>query len=176
MVSRTTIETCTLQPMVAERKRAKSRQRRPTYTEAENEILRETVDRLVDVQGTQGKVGLLLGVTQGFISAFLKKKETAGGSFARAIAEIVDVPLPELLGWADAAEKAESSDPYPNRRKALRAARLVKLSEHAIQTVRAIRIAPGEAEPSPLWWLETTLRKHAEGVGPRLLPPTRDAG
>ncbi len=126
--------------------------KRQFYTDAENDVLRGALARLIDSYGTQTRAGEQLGVAQGTVSAFLSGRHGATPGVARKIAQLSGVSVEVLLGWADGG--VASSDFYANRAVAAQMARLAGLPETSIRVVEALRLDVGVVDRPVLWWFD----------------------
>lgn len=140
---------------------------RRALTESEDATIRDLVRQLVAKEGSQVAVAMHLGLKQPTISSYLAGRFTAGYGFARSVAAAYSTSLPRLFGWDDDPEDA--TDPFPNRGKAITAARAAELDERAIERLRKVGLAAGERDPAPRWWLTLALRYDEEERGPKLL-------
>ena len=147
---------------------------RRLFSEAENDVLRREVRLLIEEHGSQVEVGKLLNIGQSSISAFLRRRDGrgAGGGLARAIAKTRGLPLSRLLSSSDVASP-DGNDPYPNRARALDAARTLGLDERAAAHLRQLELEAGESDPSPEEWLRHLLRIVDELRGPKLKAVTK---
>lgn len=140
------------------------------FSRAENEHLRRVLLQLRADRGwTQTQAGKALGVTQARISGL----ETGtgggfGGDIARSIARELGMTFPALMGWIATEEPPPSNEPYPNRSVAVRAGRLLRLSEDAIAALVAKALDEGSADPPPRWWMRRLLELDDALRGPRL--------
>lgn len=142
--------------------------RTSALTAEQDERVRDLLRELVAKDGSQSKTAKRIGYNQAVLSAYLGGKHRAGLPFALAIIEasglqiwdVLDVPAPPL---------PVEPDRYPNRGKAVVAARVVELSGDAIAVVQALSLREGEADPPARWWLEQILRAEDARRGPRLV-------
>lgn len=126
--------------------------RRQFYTDAQNDVLRAALERLIDTYGSQTKAGKLVDIKQGTVSAFLSKKHGATPGVARKIAQLSGTTVEELLGWTSGGLVV--TDPYANRAVATHMARLAGLGEAAIATVEALRLGEDVIDQPILWWFD----------------------
>jgi transcriptional regulator with XRE-family HTH domain len=118
----------------------------------EAERVRDAIRRLVSSAGTQTAAAKQLSVTQQTISDVLKGK-APGVALARRVAEALGVPLDALLAGTAQTERVVRDERYPNRTRAIRAARELGLSEDAIETVATMALKSA-VDPAPEEWLD----------------------
>lgn len=149
---------------------ARTKVGRGTLSPAVNDRVRFILEQLVKANGGRGhggitKVAKIVGRSQGRISAILNG-DGATGELVATICEAAGVP--ESAVFAPTTEEGSlAADVSLNRAKAVRAARLIGLSEVAIRGVRPMPVAKDRSDPSPLEWFEHILTQHRVGDVPR---------
>lgn len=128
--------------------------RRGTFTEAENEKLRQVAKDLIAAYGSQTALAAALGpeFPQPALSAFLLEKYGAGLGLARKLAELRDTTLEKLLGRPGSGEH-QAVDRYPHRAMVLDCARRLGISVEARAELASMRLVDREDAPV-FWWLE----------------------
>lgn len=157
------------------RRRMIVRNERTPFTDEENAALRSVVQQLVEERGTQTEVAQILGLSQGYISAFLKGKHGFGHGAARKLANQLHTSVNALVGRDTNPEFAAVSDVSPNRARAIAAARWVGVDEKVLHLVARQPVSP-ERDLSPLQWLRRVLRVLEDVEDAKvipLLPPPR---
>ena len=148
---------------------------RGTLSPAANDRFRDLLEKLVEAEGGRGhggisKLALKVGRSQGRLSAILNG-DGATGELVAAVCELAAVP--EASIYAAPSDDANlPPDASINRAKAVKAARLIGLSEVAIQKVRRMPVPKDREDPPPLPWFEHILTHHRLGSGPPSTPKT----
>jgi transcriptional regulator with XRE-family HTH domain len=143
--------------------------RRRTFSDEQLERLRDLAERVRLSRGwSQAQMAAQLGIKQPTYSKFILG-DGISGETARALADLAGESLVHLLDVG----RNHDHDAYPNRARALQAAKLVGLSDYAIERLQALEVQDGQPEPSALAWFEHALALHREGMVSRVFKPTR---
>lgn len=142
-----------------------------TLAENEAAIVREGVRILVAVEedaggrGAQTRVGKALGVSQQHVSRIIAQGsiEPIGWRIARSVARIakrservtesMKQALDRVVGGLPEEEQVVRDDRYPNRARAIAAARSLGIDESAIAQVASV-VLKSAVDPSPDDWFE----------------------
>lgn len=126
----------------------------------QNKRLRDAMQRLMNEDaryGNKSRLAAALGRKQPSISDFLNGRTGASHETAERLARLMQVDVRELLGEREAASPPvpedelvyEHDDRYPNRGRAIAAARLLRKDERAIASVGDVLPA---ADMPVQWW------------------------
>ena len=144
----------------------------PVQRAAVRSLLRAIVDR--DFGGNQTRAAKELGVSQPFVSEVLKDGRGAGTSLLVGMRDYLGVTLDDVLHGRRSSTAAppsrtlEYDDQYPNRARAVVAARALGYTEEAIAQVQGQHFA-GQPDMEPEEWLDeikTADRRLRRGVAP----------
>lgn len=136
-------------------------QNRGAYAQGMISALAERVASMLDRRGlTQGELSESAGIDPSILSRLLSGKRSSAS--AQTIARMART-LQVSSGWlatgegdADRAEGGETQDRFPERAKALRAARELGLHPRALEFVAALYLPNGENFDAK-WWLDMLL-------------------
>lgn len=129
----------------------KKRPSRAVFSEKENAKLREALEGLVALYGSQSSVAVRLSITQPTVSAFISGRQGASIGLARAIAREKGVRLYELLGWES--EDAIAEPAYPTRDMVVQHAVSMGFTRDAIDELAAHAPPLDRGEPDKLYYL-----------------------
>lgn len=120
----------------------------------ENERLRGVVRELLrQHDGNQSELAPLLGITQPALSGFLSNRQGTSWAVARRAAEMAGKNLIEMVTGEPQSSKPLPGDTHPNLTKAAAAARILGLSDRAINVVFEMRLKQLSDMPA-LDWLD----------------------
>ncbi len=138
---------------------------KPGLTDKEADLVRSALRRLKAerYEDNDTKLGEALGVTQSAVSQMWAKNKPSFQTAERA-ADLLGLPVMELLGKAG--RSVEPLDPYPNRARAIQAAKLLGFDEADIARVQGHPGFKAEDDPPPLLWFKRIERARDERLDP----------